>query len=440
MQRAALLGLVATLSLTGCDADKLKDALSADITGSIKVSGDMPAGFTFKLYSVTDNLDAFDTSYCEGNNADCWGRVKVNQLNTKSDIGEIKVTGSDFQLLDVPADLGFILVVGGDDPEITCTTDIVGFDEATKVVNKDSAITLGLEGGLNELQLPRKVQLNCFAPATEPEPVEEPVEPEPEPIEELVEDDGDIKGPETVEAWTSFIATGKAGSPTYADASAGDTLGDAPCGADFPAVVEVAGTIDNPTSDEAYIRIQFGTGDEATYRTIATPIVDGQVNQAISLTGGYSIVQLDTTDELEGEGESHTISFCEKGDPPAQEMLVILSWDKDDTDVDMHLYSDASEVAYYSMSQGWGDLDIDDIDGFGPETFASNADTSGNIYEVKVHYYSDHGNGDTEVTARVVYYDATTDSVCDVNATAVMSSYGWWDVGVFGPGMDCPAQ
>ena len=82
----------------------------------------------------------------------------------------------------------------------------------------------------------------------------------------------------------------------------------------------------------------------------------------------------------DGEGESYTVSFCERDDPPAPEILTVLSWDKDDTDVDTHIYSNG-ESAYYSMSQSWGDLDIDDVDGFGPRTFTRLPDTANGEYE-----------------------------------------------------------
>ncbi len=440
MKRMFPLGLAFVLA--GCDAVGGADDLlpTISITGTVQVDGDMPSGFNFELYSVTGNLDAFDVMYCEeqGLGGDCYGRVKVANLDSPAEIGNVKIDGNSFTLEEVTVDLAFVLVVSGDDADITCTTDIVGFDENTKVVTSDSALTISLDADLAEFELPRKVRLNCFAPATEPEPPaeEEVVIPE-EPAEPEAVDDGDIQPP-AEPAWTSFVATDKGGSPVFGDASMEPVAADVACDASFPAVIEVTGAVENVDAEQAFIRIQFGTGDEAEYRTIETPIVDGAISQPISLTGGYAIVQLDTDDELNGEGESNTITFCEKGDPPAQELLVILSWDTDDTDIDTHVYSEGSEVAYYSLSQPWGDLDIDDVDGFGPETVTTTPETAGQNYEVKAHYYSDHGNGPTEVTARVIYYDSENDMTCDVTTSFTMSSYEWYDIGVFGPGMVCP--
>jgi uncharacterized protein YfaP (DUF2135 family) len=149
------------------------------------------------------------------------------------------------------------------------------------------------------------------------------------------------------------------------------------------------------------------------------------------------VVQLDLDENLDGTGESYTISFCDRDEPPAQELLTILTWDKDDTDIDTHITSQGSEVAYYSLSQAWGDLDIDDVNGFGPETFTSTTETWGQAYNVRVHYYSDHGNGESTATMRVIYYDQDAGKLCDMTASQTMASYEWWDVGTFAPGMDC---
>lgn len=413
--------------------------LESTIEGQLEVDGEMPANFTFEIYSYTNNTDAFDASFCnEVDEAkldgDCYGRVKLKQLKTPSSIELAEVDGNSFTLSGVPTDLAYILVVTGDDDSVVCSTDVVGFQEETKVVTSNSAIAIDLEGGLNSFTLPRPVRLSCAAPSAEP------VAPEaPEPIEpgdpDSIDDDGDIQAPPVVE-WTSFTVTRKGGSPILADASDASVVADQTCGPDFPAVIEVNGTVEN-AGDSAWLRIQFGSGDDATYRTIQVPVVDGRVNQAISLTGGYSVLQLDTNEELDGEGESYTVTFCDRGDLPAQELLLILSWDKDDTDVDLHVLSQGQEVAYYSMSQSWGDLDIDDINGFGPETFTSTPETSGRQYDVRLHYYSDHGNGNTTATLRAVYVDPNG-QVCDITTSKNMRSYEWWDVASFGPGMDCP--
>jgi hypothetical protein len=434
------------LFVMGCDLENIPDIpIPVTVAGALEISGSAPAGYSFELYSLTDNLDAFNGKACDdAETADgdtCYGSIDVDKLESPVEIGEVVIDGTSFELKDVNIDVGFVLIATGDDSAISCSTDVVGFDDETKLATKDSAIAFSLDG-MTTFDLPRPVRLHCDAPpeAVEPPPPED-VEPPQEPEDpELVDDDNDIQEPVLVEAWTSFTVTGKGGVPDYADASTESVHSDVACDSSFPSVLEINGDIENATSDEAFIRIQFGTGDDATFQTFATPIVDGAISQAVSLTGGYSIVQLDTNDALDGTGESYTVTFCEQDDTPVQEMLTILTWDTDATDVDTHVNSGGDEVAYYRKSASWGDLDIDDIDGFGPETFTSTPDTSGNEYQVNVHYYSDHGNGPTNVTVRAVYVDSLTGEVCDITATKSMSSYEWWTVGNFGPGLDCPVQ
>jgi len=433
----SLASLAIVLGLSGCSlVDKYT---SVAISGTINVDGTAPAAYSFALYSWSDNQDAFDTSYCSSSGtSDCYGRVDVDKLSTPVTQGdgsplELTMTGSDFVLDGAPLDLYYVLVVTGEDTAVTCTTDIAGFDETTKVVTSESAITLATGGDLETAELQRPVRLSCFAPSTEPVP----------PAEEPTEGDlgggdiGESPSEDPVASWTAFTITDKTGSTVYGDASTASAIADVECGDAFPSVLQVKGTAVNTDATEAYIRIQFGSGTEATYRTIATPISGGQIDQAISLTGGYSVVQLDLDENLDGTGESYTISFCDRDEPPAQEMLTILTWDKDDTDVDTHITSQSTEVAYYSLSQSWGDLDIDDINGFGPETFTSTTSTWGQTYNVRVHYYSDHGNGATTATMRVIYYDQDSGKLCDTTSTQSMNSYDWWDVGTFAPGMEC---
>ena len=325
---------------------------------------------------------------------------------------------------------------------MTCTSAIAGFDTDRKVVTQESAITLSLDGGLESFQVSAPMHIHCEPPPTEPEPpapdlTVAPEIPEPEVEEEVLNDEGDLDEP-MMPGWSSFTVTDKYGDITYADASMGSVSADVECGDAFPAVLEVRGTAIEAT-DTAYIRIQFGSGDDATVQTFDTRVVDGSIQQALSLTGGFAMVQLDTNDKLDGVGESHPVVFCAPDDPPAQELLVLLGWDSDDTDIDLHVVGDdGTEVAYYSMNQSWGDLDIDDIDGFGPETFSSTPETSGRYYRVAAHYYSDHGNGPTNVNVRVIYHDPSTGEVCDVTASQEMSVYDWWGAATFGPGLPCP--
>jgi hypothetical protein len=103
-----------------------------------------------------------------------------------------------------------------------------------------------------------------------------------------------------------------------------------------------------------------------------------------------------------------------------------LRWDKNDTDVDLHVYDSFGNHAYWANKTGvpGGELDRDDIDGFGPEVYTQSTDQGASYYDIKVFYYSDHGNGPT--TAFVDVYDGNGRLLGSFQRT--LSHRQWWDV------------
>lgn len=85
-----------------------------------------------------------------------------------------------------------------------------------------------------------------------------------------------------------------------------------------------------------------------------------------------------------------------------------ISWDKDDTDVDLHFsWSGGSECYYSNKTPTWGTaatsprLDVDNTHGFGPENITIGGLPGPGTFRVFVRYYSDHGKGATTVSAAV---------------------------------------
>ena len=89
---------------------------------------------------------------------------------------------------------------------------------------------------------------------------------------------------------------------------------------------------------------------------------------------------------------------------------VRITWDKDDTDIDLHFSWSGGSTCYYSnKSPIWGGssatspkLDVDDTNGFGPENITIDALPGPGTYRIYVHYFSDHGNGGTTVSASIL--------------------------------------
>ncbi len=85
-----------------------------------------------------------------------------------------------------------------------------------------------------------------------------------------------------------------------------------------------------------------------------------------------------------------------------------ISWDKNDTDVDLHFsWSGGSECYYSNKTPTWGTaatsprLDVDNTRGFGPENITIGGLPGPGTFRVFVKYYSDHGKGPTTVSAAV---------------------------------------
>jgi|GEM_PF-2158337 len=85
-----------------------------------------------------------------------------------------------------------------------------------------------------------------------------------------------------------------------------------------------------------------------------------------------------------------------------------ISWDKNDTDVDLHFSWSGGSTCYYSnKNPTWGDsstsptLDVDNTEGYGPENITIDSLPGDGTYKIWVYYYSDHDNGGTNVYATI---------------------------------------
>lgn len=86
------------------------------------------------------------------------------------------------------------------------------------------------------------------------------------------------------------------------------------------------------------------------------------------------------------------------GKAPAK-LRIVLAWDSDHTDVDLHVVTPNGEHAWYGQPTipSGGSIDIDATDGFGPEIFATSNAVHG-TYQVYANYYG--GNSDAQVITR----------------------------------------
>lgn len=75
-------------------------------------------------------------------------------------------------------------------------------------------------------------------------------------------------------------------------------------------------------------------------------------------------------------------------------------WDTDESDVDLHVWDDEGNHAYYSQPDAIPDAELsdDDVDGFGPESFTDHAPDRRRTFTYGICYYDDDGVGASEVT------------------------------------------
>ena len=83
-------------------------------------------------------------------------------------------------------------------------------------------------------------------------------------------------------------------------------------------------------------------------------------------------------------------------------LRVVLSWDSDNTDLDLHVVSPDGQHVFYGdrVGNNGGVLDVDVTTGFGPEIYASPSPLRG-IYHVYVNYYGAGEQRDAITVAQV---------------------------------------
>lgn len=100
---------------------------------------------------------------------------------------------------------------------------------------------------------------------------------------------------------------------------------------------------------------------------------------------------------------------------PDEELVVELTWDTPNADIDLHLaladndlFDAPGDASWCNPSPDWSaaghnddpERNLDDRAGFGPENIAIRTPADG-AYDVRIHYYDDHGDGAVVATVRV---------------------------------------
>jgi PEGA domain len=150
----------------------------------------------------------------------------------------------------------------------------------------------------------------------------------------------------------------------------------------------------------------------------------------ISIAAGENELQLRANEPYGDTGTSNIITVY--GDFTAPEIEVVLWWNTPTSDLDLHTWNPAGEHCFYGnsvISDGY--LDLDDTEGYGPETFVVEIANLG-VYEIQVNCYSLNSDDYSDASIQV-FFDGALEATYGPNHFIVDDANGslpgaWWEV------------
>ena len=162
--------------------------------------------------------------------------------------------------------------------------------------------------------------------------------------------------------------------------------------------------------------------------TTLTKVENTSFSQPIVINNGSNTIKVTCFGILQS-GESVTASktITVIGDLPAIDLFTELRWNTNYSDVDFHLLPPGCDINrlwtvddcfYNNMTTSWGGyLDVDDVDGYGPEHITIPSVISPGKYRLFVHYYLAHGAGETQAFVDVSVRNGSFHSFGPYNLT-----------------------
>lgn len=194
---------------------------------------------------------------------------------------------------------------------------------------------------------------------------------------------------------------------------------------------------DNVIDVEGYIELDNGQSFTGNTAILTINGIDSEINvyygsfdATISIASGENELQLRANGPNGDTGVSDIITVW--GDFTAPEIEVVLWWNTPTADLDLHAWNPAGEHCYYGnsiISDGY--LDIDDTEGYGPETFAVETANLG-VYEIQVNCYSLDLDSFSDASIQV-FFDGSLEAVYGPHHFIVDDYNGtdpaaWWEV------------
>jgi hypothetical protein len=110
-----------------------------------------------------------------------------------------------------------------------------------------------------------------------------------------------------------------------------------------------------------------------------------------------------STDDLVVYDDSFLLASADESSPPAGSRRARIDWNTDGTDVDLHIWDQDGNHAWYGDQLGIPDAELssDITTGFGPEIFTDVNTPSTRKFTYGLCYYADNGMGPTTVTVKL---------------------------------------
>lgn len=161
-------------------------------------------------------------------------------------------------------------------------------------------------------------------------------------------------------------------------------------------LMELEAEISDPGINFAYL---IENGNERMVR-----VQNQRVNEKMVLSPGTNQVIV----QVKKDGVMYSDHVVLYSEVPKKDIKIILSWDTDGTDVDLHVFNPAGEECYYGNreTKEGGVLDVDITNGYGPEIFTQANAVKGE-YRVKVYYYSSHDYPQSFARVQVILFEGT---------------------------------
>lgn len=164
-------------------------------------------------------------------------------------------------------------------------------------------------------------------------------------------------------------------------------------------------------------------------------VFDGTFQQAVSITSGENTIQVRANSAEGNTGLSEVVTCV--GTFPAPDIEVTLTWNTPTSDLDLHLWTPLGEHCYYGdMHTTEGFLDIDDVEGYGPETYtAESAFLGGYVLMVNNYYLDQDAFADATIQLRL---NGSPVNVFGPHSFIIDDGNGnnpeaWWEVVAFYP-------